>query len=159
MGDFDLLRGRRRGRRKEEGGKGGSSSSLMTPNKSARVGGSRLAIWAAVAVTALPSQFPTRRDPPAPSHHHQPTPNPRLPQAGAALFTSGGAAAALQRLSNGPQVDPGTNRSEIRMDSTAPHCGPNHRCDGRPGSASVLYRARPVPAAGPPLTVNRAGPR
>lgn len=85
-----------------------------------------------------PKSIPGSAGSAAPSHHHQPTPNPRFPQAGAALFTSGGAAAALQRLSNGPQVDPGTNRSEIRMDSTAPHWGPNHRRDSRPGSASVL---------------------
>lgn len=48
----------------------------MTANKSARIGGSRLAIWAAAAVTALPSQFPTQRDlPPPPAPLLRPTPN------------------------------------------------------------------------------------
>lgn len=57
---------------------GGLLLRLMTPNKSARVGGSRLAIWAAAALTALPSQFPTRRDPPPPHTTTNPPSPPSL---------------------------------------------------------------------------------
>lgn len=158
-GDFDLLRGIVRTGRGWRAGSGGATPPLndteqirQSRGKSARHLGRR-------HTHSSPSQFPTRRDPPPlPFPAAPPTTTTNvLPEAGAALFTSG-AAAALQCLSNRPQVDLETNRSEIWMDSADP------RWDLITGATVFQVLLRSVPhsarnmAAGPSLSVNRAGP-
>lgn len=115
----------------------------MTPNKSTRVGGSRLAIWAAATLTALPvnSRLGRIRHP-SPSQQPLPPPPPPPPQGRSCAVYLGRrrSSAVSQQSAAGGFGDKQKRDADGFCGSTL---GLNHRCDSFPGSAlfrSVLSR-------------------